>query len=107
MSFSLPRRISGLVAPCVLALGLAMSHGANAQDARYLAANCANCHGTLGVATGGLPSLAGLKKDYFIEQMKNFKEGKRPATIMHQLAKGYTDEQIAAMADFFSKQKAN
>jgi cytochrome subunit of sulfide dehydrogenase len=72
----------------------------------YLAANCANCHGSKGASIGAMPSLAGLKKDYIIEQMKAFREGKRQATIMHQLSKGYTDEQIALIADFFSKQTA-
>jgi cytochrome c553 len=76
-------------------------------NAAYLAANCANCHGSKGQATGAMPSLAGLKKDYIVEQMKAFKDGKRQASIMHQLSKGYTDEQIALMAEFFSKQKAN
>jgi cytochrome subunit of sulfide dehydrogenase len=76
-------------------------------NAAYLAANCANCHGSKGQAVGGMPSLAGQSRDYLIKQMQDFRDGKRPATIMHQLSKGYTDEQIALMADFFSKQKAN
>jgi cytochrome subunit of sulfide dehydrogenase len=84
-----------------------VSAAASPNQAAYLAANCANCHGTVGNAVGGMPGLAGLKRDYIIAQMKAFKEGTRPATIMHQLAKGYTDEQIAVMADFFSRQKAN
>lgn len=75
-----------------------------AQTVRYLAANCANCHGTNGAGASGMPSLAGLKKEYFIEQMANFKSGKREATLMHQISKGYTDEQIAAMAVFFEQQ---
>ncbi|EXI71532.1 MAG: Flavocytochrome c cytochrome subunit [Candidatus Accumulibacter sp. SK-11] len=37
--------------------------------------------------------------------MKAFKNGTRPATIMHQLAKGYTDEEIAILAEYFAKQK--
>jgi cytochrome subunit of sulfide dehydrogenase len=76
-------------------------------NAAYLAANCANCHGMQGKALNGMPSLAGQNKDYIVKQMQDFRDGKRPATIMHQLAKGYTDEQIALMADYFSKQKAN
>lgn len=76
-------------------------------NAAYLAANCANCHGSKGQAVGGMPSLAGQSRDYLVKQMQDFRDGKRPATIMHQLSKGYTDEQIALMADFFSKQKAN
>jgi len=77
---------------------------AAAQDAgRYLAGNCANCHGTDGVSAGGIPSLAGLPKAGMVAQLMEFKAGKRPATIMHQLAKGYTDQQIDTLADFYSK----
>ena len=78
---------------------------ANARAARYLAANCANCHGTTGNAQGAMPSLAGQPKAVIVDQMKAFREGKRPATIMHQLAKGYTDQQVELIADHFSRQK--
>ncbi len=79
--------------------------GAAAQDARYLAANCANCHGTDGKSVGGMPSLAGTSAEQFVASMKAFKDGSRKATIMHQLAKGYSDEQIATLAQYFSTQK--
>jgi len=86
----------------------ALSQGAPAVPANtgYLAANCANCHGTTGNAKGAMPSLAGQQKAQIVEQMKAFRDGKRPATIMHQLAKGYTDPQIEAIADHFSRQPA-
>lgn len=74
------------------------------SNAGYLASNCANCHGTTGNAKGAMPSLAGQPKAFIVDQMKAFRDGKRPATIMHQLAKGYTDAQIELVADFFSKQ---
>ena len=73
---------------------------------RALAANCAACHGTNGNSAGGaIPGLAGSNKEYFVAQMKAFKEGKREATVMHQIAKGYSDAEIAAVADFFAAQK--
>ena len=81
---------------------------AAAQDtqARNLAASCAICHGTEGRAvTKDMVSLAGLPKEYIVGQMQDFKSGKRPATVMHQLAKGYTDSQIEAMATWFAAQK--
>jgi cytochrome subunit of sulfide dehydrogenase len=78
----------------------------DADPIRYVAANCANCHGTFGRSSGAMPSLAGLQKPYFVEQMKLFREGKRPATIMHQIAKGYSDQQIDQLADFFARQAA-
>ncbi len=80
---------------------------AHAQSAQYLAANCANCHGTDGRSAGGggMPGLAGLSPTYFAEQMKAFREGTRKATIMHQLAKGYTEQQIADLAEYFARQQ--
>jgi len=81
--------------------------GAAAQDTRYLAAVCANCHGTDGRAVpgSGMPSLAGLSRERFVELMTGFRSGARPATLMHQLSKGFTDEQIAALGDYFSTQR--
>ena len=79
---------------------------ADAVVGRYVAANCANCHGTNGIAKGAMPSLAGQKKEYIAEQMRAFRDGKRPATLMHQIAKGYTDAQVEAVAEFFARQPA-
>jgi len=79
---------------------------ADAVVGRHVAANCANCHGTNGIAKGAMPSLAGQKKEYIAEQMRAFRDGKRPATLMHQIAKGYTDAQVEAVAEFFARQPA-
>ena len=87
---------------------LAGAHLAQAQDAlqvRSWAAACANCHGTDGRAQPGMESLAGVNKDDIVKKMLDFKAGRKPATIMHQLAKGYTDEQIVAIAGYFAAQK--
>ena len=74
--------------------------------ARNIAATCANCHGTDGVSVGDLPSLAGKPREEIVRAMQEFKSGARPATIMNQLAKGYTDEQIEALAGWFAAQRA-
>ncbi len=73
--------------------------------ARSYAATCANCHGTNGNAKGAMVALAGLPSEHIVSQMKAFKAGTRPATIMHQIAKGYTDEQIETIARYFAGQK--
>jgi len=72
-----------------------------------LAASCAACHGTQGKAVNGsaVVSLAGLSKDVIVAQMAAFKAGTRPATVMHQLSKGYSDAQIAMIAAYFAVQK--
>jgi len=72
---------------------------------RNLAAACANCHGTNGTSQQGMPSLAGQQRTSLVQQMQDFRAGKRAATIMHQIAKGYSDEQIDALAVYFSAQK--
>jgi cytochrome subunit of sulfide dehydrogenase len=95
-----------LVAATLVGVSGIAGTAAHAQSANYLAANCANCHGTEGNAQGpGSWPLAGKSKSYLIEQMAAFKAGTRQATIMHQISKGYSDEQIALMAEYFSKQK--
>ena len=86
---------------------LAMAGAADAQDAnlgRSLAATCANCHGTNGQARGdGVSALAGMPAERLIQTFNAYKSGALPATIMHQIAKGYTEAQIDAVADHFSR----
>ena len=94
-------------------LGLALIGGvAHADDpnlARNLAATCANCHGTDGRsidgdALGEMVSLAGMPAREILEKVNDYRSGDMPATIMHQIAKGYTDEQLQLIADFFAAQ---
>ena len=76
------------------------------QPGPRLAATCAGCHGTNGATQGNaLPPLAGQPQDQLLAALKDFKAGKRPATIMTQLAKGYTDEQLEIIAAYFAAQK--
>ncbi len=92
------------------ALLAACACAATAQDAnkvlqlKALAATCANCHGSNGRAIEGsaVPGLAGMPAPYLVEQMKAFKSGTRQATVMHQLAKGYSDAQIEQIAGYFA-----
>ena len=88
-----------------LAAGTAAAQAPDPNLARNIAAGCANCHGTNGVSKGGMPSLAGQPKADLVRKMQDFKAGRTPATIMPQLAKGYTDEQIDLIAGWFAAQK--
>ena len=83
---------------------------AAAQDpnlARNLAANCANCHGTNGKAVpgAGMEPIAGEPKEKLVKKIKEYRSGVRPATVMHQISKGYTDEQIDLIAGYLAAQK--
>jgi cytochrome c553 len=78
-----------------------------AQDTlagRSVAATCANCHGPNGHSRGEVASLAGVPAADIVQAFAEFKAGKRSATIMHQLAKGYTDEQVRQVAAYFAAQ---
>lgn len=96
----------------VLALGVLAAVCASAPAAaqgstagRDLAANCANCHGTDGKARSGATVLAGLPKDRIVTTMRLFRDGQKSATIMHQIAKGYTPTQVELIADYFAAVK--
>ena len=92
---------------CVGLVGLALSGIASAVDtrARFMAANCSYCHGPDGKSRGAIPNLAGLEPGYFVEQMKAFRDGSRPATVMKKHAAGYTDAEFEAMAKYFASIK--
>ncbi len=93
-------------------LGGGPAHAGGADDAqklytRSVAATCANCHGTDGRAQDDatVPGLAGLSAEYITTQMAAFRKGERQATIMHQIAKGYSEEQTRQLAEYFASQK--
>ena len=71
---------------------------------RALAANCAQCHGTEGHPAAGslLPALAGRDRQELRRLLADFKSGRRRATVMDQIAKGYSEAELAALADYFS-----
>ncbi|MFM6985094.1 MAG: c-type cytochrome [Hydrogenophaga sp.] len=92
-----------LVASALLAAAIGAQ--AEVSQIRVWAAACANCHGTMGKAEPGMESLAGKDKDELLQKMLDFKSGKKPATIMHQLSKGYTDEQLQQLAAYFASLK--
>lgn len=73
---------------------------------RDLAASCGICHGTNGRNAGGMPNLAGQSKETLAGHLRDFRDGKRPATLMHQIAKGLTDAQIEAVTAYWAAQPA-
>lgn len=95
---------ASLIAAALVATGAAHAQ-VDPTHVRSWAAGCANCHGTDGKAAPGMIALAGSDKNEMLNKLLAFKSGTRAATIMHQLAKGYSDEQLAAIASWFSAQK--
>jgi sulfide dehydrogenase cytochrome subunit len=89
----------------LLAAAILAAAPAFAQDTagRNLAAGCAICHGTDGrPVTQDVAALAGQPKEKIVGDMRAFRDGKRTATVMHQIAKGYTDAQIETIAAWYA-----
>jgi cytochrome c553 len=89
-----------------MAAGASQAQSADSAQVRSWAASCAACHGTNGQAQPGMTALAGVPQELIVQKMLDYKAGRMPAaTVMHQLAKGYSDEQITAIAGYFAAQK--
>jgi sulfide dehydrogenase cytochrome subunit len=80
----------------------ALAGGASGQA---IAFTCNGCHGSDGMSKGAAPSIRGLPASYVESAMKDFKSDKRPATIMDRIAKGYSDEEITAVAVYYASMK--
>ena len=103
---------AAIAAALLLALPYLPAHADAAANAerlrvRSLAATCAQCHGTDGHAVEGQPliRLAGLPEEHLLSQLMAFRSGQRPATIMHQITRGYSQEQLESLAKYFAAQK--
>lgn len=95
-----------IIIAAALAVGSAsvMAQGQDPNLGRNLAATCANCHGTNGQSLGGIESINKLPKERLLQKIREFKSGDKPATIMHQIAKGYSDAQMDLIATYLAAQ---
>jgi cytochrome c553 len=94
------------LASVAAALGIStVAATAQAVNTPLIAQGCVGCHGQAGAGRGIIPKIAGYNRDLFIAQWAAFRANQRPATIMNRVAPGYTDAEVAALADYFSKLK--
>ena len=97
-----PSIVVGLIFLCFASTIYAQDRNAG----RNLSAACNTCHGTGGNSVGGIPpSLAGRSSAEIFQTLLDFQSGKKTATLMHQQAKGYTDEQLKLIAAYFASLK--
>ena len=92
----------------LLATGFLLAPVALADDlsrAAMLSASCEGCHGTHGRSPGAIPPIAGKPADYLREAMEGFRSGDKEGTVMGRHVKGYTEEEIRLIAEYFSRQK--
>lgn len=82
--------------------GTAMARG----DIEILARTCNSCHGVGGVSAGAsMPSIGGLPQDYLRRIMKQWKYDERSAITMNRIVKGFSDDELDALAAYFAAQR--
>ena len=90
-----------------LAAGLMLAPAGQAGElsrAAMLSASCEGCHGTNGRSPGAIPTIAGKSADYLRETMESFRSGDKESTVMGRHVRGYTEEEIRLIAEYFSSQ---
>ncbi|HWL68167.1 MAG TPA: c-type cytochrome [Geminicoccus sp.] len=90
---------------CALAVVAAAGIGPAQAEPPPGAASCSGCHGPTG-AEGPVPSLQGRPAEDTVAAMAAFRTGQREATVMDRIAKGFTDDEIRAIADWLAAQRA-
>lgn len=92
------------LAAALLAAALA-AQAEGVRTASMLANTCAGCHGTNGASAGEyMPTIAGMDNGYLYGVMSDYKSGARRSTIMGRIMKGYTEQEIHAIAGFYAAQ---
>lgn len=90
----------------ILALTLLLGQGvAIASDAPPGAASCSGCHATNTAATTPVPKIHGRPAAETIDAMTEFRADKKPSTVMSRLAKGFTEDETRAIAEWLAAQK--
>jgi len=92
-----------LVLIVTLLLSARMTAVAQVPDARALAASCASCHRADGTT---VPSLDGRSRNELLAKLRAFRDGSQAGTVMPQLARGYTEAQLDAIAAWYAQQRA-
>lgn len=96
-------RFVPLAALAVLLAGPGVPRAAaETPAAPMIAQACAGCHGQAGEGESPVPKIAGKDRGLFVRAMTEFQADGREATIMNRIARGYTEAEIAALADYFA-----
>jgi cytochrome subunit of sulfide dehydrogenase len=77
---------------------------ATAADAPPGAASCSGCHPAKSNVDTTVPRLAGQDPAAMVSAMQAFRSGQRPATVMDRIAKGFSDDEIKAIAAWYGSQ---
>ena len=99
------RRLAPFAATLLVAVCAAQAQAQDGPSGQAIVQTCYVCHGPQGKSVEGVPPLLLGQKEFVQRQMADFKADRRPATIMNRIAKGYSDAEIAAIADYLAALK--
>jgi cytochrome c553 len=98
--------LAGTALGFALSISLPVHASGNYEAGKAKSTTCAGCHGADGVSTvASFPILAGQKRDYLYQALKDYKAGKRKNPIMAGMAAPLSDEDMLDLAMYFSQQK--
>jgi cytochrome c553 len=92
------------VAAAIGLASIAAALGASAEPPAG-AASCSGCHPNSSRVTSPVPRLRGLERAAIVRALQEFRSGQRTATVMDRIAKGFTDEEVQAIAAWYASQR--
>jgi sulfide dehydrogenase cytochrome subunit len=99
-----PALIPALIMAAAIVVWSPPAPAEGVRSATMLANTCAGCHGTDGASAGlYMPSIGGMDKRYLVSVLDDYKTGLRPSTIMGRIMRGYSDQEIRAIASYFAE----
>lgn len=69
------------------------------------AAACLGCHSAT-ADSSPVASLDSFTAEQIVTAMQGFRSGSRPATVMNRIAKGFSDDEVKAIADWYARAKS-
>jgi cytochrome subunit of sulfide dehydrogenase len=69
------------------------------------AVSCSGCHPSSARVTSPVVRLNGLDRAAIVRAMQEFRSGQRSGTVMDRIAKGFTDDEIQAIAAWYATQR--
>ena len=96
-------RLRSFTAATFFTLATTLSHADVAAGKNRATMACAVCHGQVGLSMHpNVPHLAGQPKMYLVEQLRNYRSGKRHHEVMSVIAKPLTEEDIQNLSDWYA-----
>jgi len=86
---------------CIVCFPFALN-AESVTESAMLSITCNGCHGPDGKSTGAIPSIGGKSAEYIEKALLDFRDDKRPSTVMKRHAKGYSDAEIKLIAEYFA-----